>query len=216
MLAVESNPALQQWLEEATRGLSAGSAACVRAEIEQHYDCAREDALLHGAGEEEADRQAVTALGPADIANRDYREVLLTAQDARALCEARWSDRMLSVRPWVRLLWLLAPAAGAWAGVMKLTGGNLRVGALALLIAGGVAVRLLAPLMPIRTPQRGRVVRGLHWTWRLAVLLLLRGPNLLSIAGAVIWVLSWGWTEYRRMLLRRKLPVSEWPQPLFF
>ena len=62
---------LEQWLSDATRGLSAESAAQVRAEIQQHYDSACE------AGDD-----AIAALGNPRAANRAYRKVLLTEQEA--------------------------------------------------------------------------------------------------------------------------------------
>jgi hypothetical protein len=62
---------LEKWLSDATRGLSAESAVQVRAEIQEHYDSARE------AGDD-----AITALGDPRAANRAYRKVLLTQQEA--------------------------------------------------------------------------------------------------------------------------------------
>ncbi len=64
------NP-LQQWLADATRGLSTDSAVQVHAEIQQHYDSACE------AGDD-----AIAALGDPRAANRAYRKVLLTEQEA--------------------------------------------------------------------------------------------------------------------------------------
>ena len=62
---------LEQWLSDATRGLSTESAARVREEIQQHYDSACE------AGDD-----ALAALGDPRYANRAYRKVLLTEQEA--------------------------------------------------------------------------------------------------------------------------------------
>jgi hypothetical protein len=65
---------LEQWLSDATRGLSAESAARVREEIQQHHDSSRE------AGGDDAD--VLRALGNPRSANRAYRRVLLTEQEA--------------------------------------------------------------------------------------------------------------------------------------
>ena len=65
---------LGQWLSDATRGLSAESAAQVRAEIQQHHDSACE------AGGDDAD--VMRALGDPRAANRAYRKVLLTEMEA--------------------------------------------------------------------------------------------------------------------------------------
>jgi len=62
---------LEQWLSDATRGLTAESGAQVRAEIQQHYDSACE------AGDD-----ALSALGDPRAANRAYRKVLLTEGEA--------------------------------------------------------------------------------------------------------------------------------------
>jgi hypothetical protein len=65
---------LDQWLFAATKGLSQESAAQVRAEIQEHYDSSRE------AGGAAAD--IMRALGDPRTANRAYRKVLLTEQEA--------------------------------------------------------------------------------------------------------------------------------------
>lgn len=62
---------LDHWLADATRGLSTESAVRVRKEIQQHYDLACE------AGDD-----AIAALGNPRTANRAYRKVLLTEQEA--------------------------------------------------------------------------------------------------------------------------------------
>ena len=92
---------LDGWLEQATRRLSKNSAAQVRAEIQEHYASSREDAISGGATADEADRLAVSALGDAKVANREYRNVLLTAGEARMLRDARWEARAVCSRPWL-------------------------------------------------------------------------------------------------------------------
>lgn len=84
---------LDSWLEQATRCLSRDSVAQVRSEIREHYESARETAISGGATADEADRLAVCALGDAKTANRQYRNVLLTASEARMLREANWEAR---------------------------------------------------------------------------------------------------------------------------
>ncbi len=63
---------LDRWISKATRKLSPESAASVREEIQQHCDSSRE------AGADDA----VAALGDPAAANRQYRKVLLTEQEA--------------------------------------------------------------------------------------------------------------------------------------
>jgi hypothetical protein len=62
---------IESWLSDATRGLSVESAARVRAEIQQHYEAASD-----------AGTDAIAALGDPRVANRAYRKVLLTEQEA--------------------------------------------------------------------------------------------------------------------------------------
>jgi len=62
---------IERWLSDATRGLSAESATKVRAEIQQHYESACE-----------AGSDAIDGLGDPRAANRAYRKVLLTEQEA--------------------------------------------------------------------------------------------------------------------------------------
>ena len=57
---------VEQWISDAARGLSPESVEQVRAEIEQHYDSARETG--------ETDDAAIAALGDARVANRAYRK----------------------------------------------------------------------------------------------------------------------------------------------
>jgi hypothetical protein len=76
---------LETWLKQATRCLSRDSATQVRIEIREHCDSAREAAIRDGATTEEANRLAVTGLGDAKAANRQYRKVLLTSAEARML-----------------------------------------------------------------------------------------------------------------------------------
>jgi uncharacterized membrane protein HdeD (DUF308 family) len=83
-------PDLDRWLEQATRRLSKDSAAQVRAEIQEHYQSAREAALSGGASQDEANRMALIALGDAKTANKHYLRVLLTASESGTLSKT-WS-----------------------------------------------------------------------------------------------------------------------------
>jgi hypothetical protein len=94
---------LEQWLSDATRGLSVESAARVREEIQQHYDSARE-----------AGSDALAALGNPRTANRAYRKVLLTEQEAMlapSLTQPKppnLSRILLGSAPLVALVWWLS------------------------------------------------------------------------------------------------------------
>ena len=94
---------LEKWLADATRGLSPESAAQARTEIQQHYDSASE------AGDD-----AIAALGDPRAANRGYRKVLLTEQEAMlapALTRAKrpgLSVMLLVSAMLATFLWLLS------------------------------------------------------------------------------------------------------------
>jgi hypothetical protein len=45
----------------------------------EHYECSRDAAIRDGAAADQADKVALTALGDAKRANRQYRKVLLTS-----------------------------------------------------------------------------------------------------------------------------------------
>src|SRR5579862_9657292 len=75
---MHSGATLETWLKQATRHLSATSAAQVRSEIREHYESARDEALAAGAASEEADRMALASLGDAATGGRQYRKVMLT------------------------------------------------------------------------------------------------------------------------------------------
>ena len=64
---------LDVWIGRATHDLSLTSAAQVRAEIQEHFESAREAAIGAGASPNDADRAAVAALGDPRAANCEYR-----------------------------------------------------------------------------------------------------------------------------------------------
>ncbi len=208
--------ALEYWLNEAARGLSKDSAAQVRNEIREHYESAREAAITNGATPEEADRFAYRALGDAEDANAQYRNVLLTSGEARVLGEGNWEACVCS-RPWIR--WLLAaiPLAAVLAAVALFF--TRSVDAARVLAIGGTGMGLVfaAPLLPIYTRSRSRIFRPVKWILLIATLVLAFGPNALQwswLLASCLWPLMW--IEWTRMSIRRKLPVAKWPKQLYF
>ncbi len=206
---------LDSWLEQATRGLSKDSAVQVRTEIREHYESAQEDAMRGGATSDEADRLAVTALGDAKTANYQYRNVLLTSAEARMLRDAKWEARAVSSHPW--LWWLLLPVPVA---AMLVAAGFFLIGIPTIarvLLAAGILMDFLfaAPFLPVYTPSRSRIYRGVKWVVVIGMLVMAFGPlapNWSWLAG-FLWPMIW--IERIRISLRRKLPVSRWPKPLF-
>ena len=207
---------LEIWLTQATRRLAQESAAQVRAEIQEHYESGRESAMIKGATADEADRQAVAALGDARTANRQYLEVLLTSAEAKMLRQGNWEARVLCSRAWLKqTLVALSFAALIGAEVLSLRG--VTEIARILLVAGlGILLLFAAPMLPVYTPTRSRIYRAVKW---LVIAVMLAAP---FGADALKW--SWlliscawpvFWNEWTRASIRRKLRVADWPKQLY-
>ncbi len=212
----QNPPTLNDWLHQATRHLSKDSAAQVCAEIQEHYQSARETAINHGAIAEEADRSAVIALGDAKTANCQYRNVMLTSSEAKLLRESQWESRAVCSRPWLKWVLLAMPAAALWSSAaLYITGKNelartLLVGGVTLLLAFG------APFLPIYTPKRARIFRRAKYILLAATFALVFGKNVLDwswLLACSVWPLFW--IEWTRTSIRRKLPEARWPRHLY-
>jgi hypothetical protein len=208
--------ALDSWLKQATRHLAKDSAAQVRAEIGEHFESAREAAVASGATSEDAERQALNALGDARTANCQYRRVLLTTSEARLLREGNWEANVVCSSGRLKLLALAIPGVMvAVAIVLFLTGR----GAFArdLLIGGtGMSLLLAAPLLPINTPRRGFIFRCAKWLVVVGAVVWMFGPNAAKWSWLMLSCLwPFAWTEWTRASIRRKLPVKSWPRHLY-
>jgi hypothetical protein len=201
---------LEMWLKQATRHLSRDAAAQVRREIGEHYDGALESAMARGASFEEADHLAIAALGDATSANRQYRKVLLTSGEARLLREGNWEARAVCSRRW------LLPVS-AWLAAMGLYLAGSTAMARVLLVGGtAIGVIFFATFLPVYTPARSRVFRGVKWVMLAVILLLAFSPLTLRWSGLLfscVWPIAW--IEWTRASIRRKLPVAKWPKQLY-
>jgi hypothetical protein len=207
---------LYTWLQQATRHLSKDSAAQVRTEIQEHYELARENAISSGASNEEADRLALTALGDAKTANCQYRKVLLTSSEARMLRDGNWEARMVCSHTWLKRLALMVPVAAAVAAGWLFFAGAAATARVVLAAAMGMSPLFAALLLPVYTPARARVFRGVKWITMIGTLALVFGPDALKWSWLLIsclWPLAW--TEWTRTSIRRKLPVEKWPRQLY-
>jgi hypothetical protein len=207
---------LHSWLEQATRHLAKDSAAQVRAEIREHYESAREAAIAGGATGEDAEREALNALGNAKTANCQYRRVLLTSAEARMLRESNWEARAVCSHSWLKVLILAMPLAITITTAALLMTGHVPV-ARDVFVAGlGMSPLVAALLLRIDTPLRGRVFRSVKWVVTIGAMVLLFGPSKFpgSFLLACLWPLVW--IELTRASIRRKLPVKVWPRHLYF
>lgn len=195
---------LNSWLQQATRRLSRDSAAQVRTEIQEHYEAARDVSMGGGATAEQAERAALSALGDPKDANREYRQVLLTAREAKMLGEGNWEARAVCSRAWLKWLFLALPLAVLCAGALTKTWG---------LVAGGVALGVfcITPFLPVYTPARARTLRWAKWAVLLGMLALNLNLSWLLFS-CLCPLITLEWT---RMSIRRKLPVARWPKQLY-
>jgi hypothetical protein len=224
-----TSAALDSWLARATRQLSAASAAQVRAEITQHYDSTREQAVAAGASADEADHKALAALGDAKVANRQYRRVLITKSEARVLTSGGREAQFFCATPFRKYLLVAVPvlaavcAAAAYAIATLSAPFASTANATAALIARGsllaailTGIFFAVPLLPIYTPVRARIYRAAKWIAITAVVLILvDGDRLVAtwLFLSCFWVIAY--TEAQRMNIRHKIPAAQWPKHLY-
>lgn len=207
---------LDGWLAKATRQLSRDSSAQVRAEIHEHYESARDAAISDGTNADEADRLALIALGDPKTANCQYRKVMLTSSEARILREANWEARAVCSRPWLKWMLLSIPGVALMAASVLFSTGSIAL-AQTLLVGGIVtAIGFAGPFLPVYTPSRSRMYRGIKLAALMATLVLAFWPDVLKwswLLFSCLWVLIW--IEWTRVSIRRKLPVAQWPKQLY-
>ena len=206
---------LDNWLLRATRCLAPESSARVRAEITDHFEASRDAAIDAGATAQDAEDAALHALGSPAEANRLYRRSLLTSSEARLLRTGNWEARAVCSRSALRWTFLAVPPIILIAGLLALL---FKAHSLAFILLPAslcLAVLLHGPFLPVYTPVRSRIYRGLKWTALLALLLMATMP--LSWSGSWICFGCWWfviWIEWQRFSIRRKLPVGQWPRQL--
>jgi hypothetical protein len=201
---------IEKWLLAATRGLAEESAAQVRAEILEHYQSAYEESLASGLPGSEAELATVAALGDAKAANRQYRRVLLTSRDAKllhymTLDRSTLPPGRVRAGKWLVGILVAEAIAGQILGAWKDH---------ALWYLNAVfALRFVSWWLPVNTLQRGRIFRRARW------IVLIAGAALTAWYG-MPWpplavLIVEGYSDYRRMTVRRKLAVSDWPKQLY-
>lgn len=207
---------LDSWLKQATRKLSTDSAAQVRTEIQQHYDAWREASAGNGASDEEADRLALAALGDAGLCNRQYRKTLLTSAEAGMLRDANWEARVVCSHFGLRRAMLAAPVVTLLAAVTLFVKGMTEPAQ--ILLAGSLVlgVVLAGPFLPVYTVPRARAFRAVKWVVLSCMFAFAFGPAAMKsmwLLSSCVWPLLW--IEWKRVAIRRKLPVARWPRQLY-
>lgn len=228
--SISSNmTALDTWLARATRQLSADSVAQVRSEITQHYESAREAAIVAGSSTDEADRTALAALGDPKAANRQYCRVLITRTEARQLRSSGREARFFCATPFRKSLLVAIPVVAAICAAASYTFATITgafathatstavlVARISIVAAVLTAIFFAVPLLPIYTPARARIYRAAKWlAIATVVMIILDGDRLYStwLFLSCFWVIAY--TEAIRMSLRRKIPASNWPKHLY-
>ena len=195
---------LEQWLEVATHDLCESATERVRAEISEHYQSAVEAA---GAAADPLDveRQAVAALGDARTANRDYRRVLLTESEAKLLRD------ITSFGPHHVIGILLLAATAVYAISVRTSEFNYLFGAVALLWA--------TYSLPIRSNRTRWIVGISGWVGHAAFyttwFMRLDPMGSFMLILMLLMPLGIAHTEYRLFVIRRKLPIAQWPRRLW-
>ena len=208
---------LEQWLMRASKCLSAESHTRVRAEILDHYEASRDEAIGNGATLLEAEAMALRALGDPGRANRLYRQSLLTSSEAKLLRQGNWEARAVCSRPVLKWIVLGLPVAAFLAGIIALLRGATHLAAELLPIGLCFSVLLHGPFLPIYTPLRSRIYRGFKWAALSAIFLMAMWPLGWSeswLFFGCLWMVVW--IEWRRFSIRRKLPIGQWPRQLHF
>ena len=206
---------LEKWLTQASRCLSQESRVRVKAEIVDHYEASRDEAIASGAALPEAEAIALRALGDPRVANRLYRRSLLTSGEARFLRRGTSEVRAVCSRPFLKWVVLASPVAAFVSGVIAWLWGANRLAAELLPIGICLSILLHGPFLPIYTPLRSRIYRGFKWAALTALMLISMVPlgwreSWLGLS--CLWVIVW--IEWTRFSIRRKLPVGQWPRQL--
>lgn len=200
-------PPLEQWLSVATRGLCESAAELVRAEIGEHYASAIESAAMGGGDPRDAERVAIDALGDAEIANRQYRRVLLTEREEDVLRGFTSRGGQLWRGTWIVLsAVLLVVVPSSTLGVAKYT-------------CAFILLDALLRMVPVGSIRAGWFVRILRWVNSLVFYTMWFASTLAfaKFAAVLIPVFAVGTMhmEYRLFVIRRKLPVEQWPRRLW-
>jgi len=207
---------LDSWLNQAVRRLSKDSAEIVRCEIQEHYDAAREAALSRGMDPEDAARIALQALGDPRVANRQYRKVLLTKSEAKVLHNSNAESQMFCSNGWAK--WILVSTPGTLLLISALSlAMHFTSLARGVLVVGALTTMFfVVPYLPVYTVTRGRIFRFIKWFIMIGSVIVLWGPD----SRNWIWLMSCCfypvlYTEWKRMMIRRKLPIGKWPKQLY-
>jgi hypothetical protein len=207
---------LDAWLKQAIRHLSHDSAAQVRTEIHEHYESAREAAMRAGATSDEADQQAIAALGSARTANCKYRKVLLTAAEARLLRQGNWEARAVCSRAWLKQTLVALSFAALIAAEIFFVRGAAEIARMLLVPGLGMGLFFAAPMFPVYTPARSRIYRIVKWLVMIVMFVLAFGadtPKYSWLLISCLWPVFW--VEWTRASIRRKLRVADWPKQLY-
>ena len=180
---------LEMWLAQATKGISKDAARQVGAEILEHYQAARDEAITAGSTPGEAAQLVLCALGDPKNANADYRRVMLTVSEARLLREGNWEARALCSHQWFKWLLTAVPV-----GMLIASAAIFATGDTSLaqdLFAGSIVVGVLmaGPFLPVYTPSRARAFRVAKWIVVVGALMVVAPwPWLLA---STLWPLAW-------------------------
>jgi len=188
---------LEQWLADATRGLSAESASRVREEIQQHYDSATE-----------AGGDAIAALGDPRAANRAYRKVLLTEQEA-ILAPAFTQPK----RPSLRSRLLSSAALAAWILLLSRKHDWPRIWPVQLAIFSTLPLSWLFPATTLKRSRVRAYLAGVQAAVVVGVAWWYQGWDVGLTVGPFVFLLNY-LPNYKSLSIFRKLATGQTYSPL--
>jgi hypothetical protein len=209
---------INAWIDVAACGLAKDAWVRVREETYAHYESARDESLRQGASEQHANAVALSTLGNARAANRQYKRIHLTEWESKLIRQDECAAKAIHARPYV----LIIPLLFVCGAVAAFTIQPEQITLMMLIGSAGLSFTFGAPfLIPINTRLRGYVYRTIRLSWVVAIVVLPYTsqdnleiwPMFFSIGVPVLWMI--GWFEWSRASARRKLPIKEWPRTLY-
>jgi hypothetical protein len=201
---------LEHWLSIATRRLSIGAALQVESEIASHYASALESALANGLSDSDAAHHAIQSLGDPHAANREYRKVLLTKLEAGYLTNFESSQHHVNStlnRRIRQVLGGLLLVNAAW-----LLGTSRGLQSFPIFLATALILDVLPSMLPASL-SLGRV-RLLRWLFLASVVAALWWVQRTELWQIVFLAVAFGWIDWIKASLRRKLPREQWPSSI--
>jgi hypothetical protein len=124
--------------------------------------------------------------------------------------------RLFCSASWIKWIGIVFSIGAFWTALVLFFLGRIETSETALAIFLMAGLLFVGPLLPVYTPSRSRVFRGVKYVFIVAALAMVFGSDALRMSWLLIsclWPIMW--IEWRRASIRRKLPATAWPRQLF-